>query len=152
MATETQAASGAHEAASAPGMPQLDISTFPNQIFWLVVTLVAIYLILSRVALPRIGAILAERQGVITSDIAAAEDLKAKAVEAEAGFRPVETERAEVGDQRMRAAGACRWSPPNPSLPVRSRLRADLASWYRQDRAIRPWRPVRVCRRQTCAR
>jgi F-type H+-transporting ATPase subunit b len=33
-----------------------DFSTFPNQIFWLVVTLVVIYLILSRVALPRIGA------------------------------------------------------------------------------------------------
>ena len=97
MATETQAASGAHEAASAPGMPQLDISTFPNQIFWLVVTLVAIYLILSRVALPRIGAILAERQGVITSDIATAEDLKAKAVEAEAAYNQALTDaRAEA--------------------------------------------------------
>ena len=44
-------------------MPQLDFSTFPNQIFWLVVTLVVIYLVLSRVALPRIGGILAERAG-----------------------------------------------------------------------------------------
>jgi len=64
-------------------MPQLDFSTFANQIFWLAVALVAIYLILSRVALPRIAAVLAERQGTITNDIAAAEDLKAKAVEAE---------------------------------------------------------------------
>ena len=64
-------------------MPQLDFSTFGNQIFWLAVTLVVIYLILSRVALPRIAAVLAERQGTITNDIAAAEDLKAKAVEAE---------------------------------------------------------------------
>jgi hypothetical protein len=31
-----------------PGMPQLDFSTFPNQIFWLVVTLIAIYFILTR--------------------------------------------------------------------------------------------------------
>lgn len=81
MSTETNAAEVAHE--SAPGMPQLDFSTFSNQIFWLAVTLVAIYLILSRVALPRIAAVLAERQGTITNDIAAAEDLKAKAVEAE---------------------------------------------------------------------
>jgi len=37
------AAGAAHDAAaSAPGMPQLDFSTFPNQIFWLVVTLVVI--------------------------------------------------------------------------------------------------------------
>ncbi len=68
---------------AAPGMPQLDFSSFPNQIFWLVVTLVVIYLVLSRVALPRIGSILAERQGTITNDIAAAEDLKSKALEAE---------------------------------------------------------------------
>ena len=68
------------------GMPQLDFSTFPNQIFWLVVTLVVIYLILSRVALPRIGAILAERQGTISNDLAQAENLKAKAVEAEEAY------------------------------------------------------------------
>lgn len=83
MATETN---GADAAASAPGMPQLDFSTWGNQIFWLIVTLVVIYMVLSRVALPRIAGILAERQGTITNDIAAAEDLKAKAQEAEAAY------------------------------------------------------------------
>ena len=78
------AADAAHGAG--PGMPQLDFSTFSNQIFWLAVTLVVIYLILSRVALPRIAAILSERQGTITNDLAAAEDLKAKAVEAENAY------------------------------------------------------------------
>lgn len=68
------------------GMPQLCFDWFPNQIFWLVVTLVVIFLVLSRVALPRIAAILAERQGTITSDLAAAEDLKAKALEAEEAY------------------------------------------------------------------
>ncbi|NNK17018.1 MAG: F0F1 ATP synthase subunit B' [Sulfitobacter sp.] len=82
MATETHSA----EAASAPGMPQLDFSTWGNQIFWLILALIAIYLILSRVALPRIGAVLAERAGTITNDLAAAEDLKAKAVEAEDAY------------------------------------------------------------------
>jgi F-type H+-transporting ATPase subunit b len=86
MATETATdAYGAAETTSV-GMPQLDASTWGNQIFWLLLALVAIYLILSRVALPRIAAILAERQGTITNDIAAAEDLKAKAVEAEAAY------------------------------------------------------------------
>ena len=82
MATETHSAAEA----SAPGMPQLDITTFGNQIFWLLVALVVIYFVLSRVALPRIAAILAERQGTITNDIAAAEDLKAKAQAAEAAY------------------------------------------------------------------
>ncbi|MEE3361337.1 MAG: F0F1 ATP synthase subunit B' [Pseudomonadota bacterium] len=87
MATETHEAVGAaHEAAQAPGMPQLDFSTFGNQIFWLLVTLVVIYFVLSRVALPRIAAVLAERQGTITNDIAKAEDLKAQAADAEAAY------------------------------------------------------------------
>ncbi len=85
MATETTS-DGLAEAASSPGMPQLDFSTWGNQIFWLALALIATYLILSRVALPRIGAVLAERQGTITNDIAAAEDFKAKAVEAEAAY------------------------------------------------------------------
>ena len=81
-------ATGAEQAhgAAAPGMPQLDFTTFPNQIFWLVVTLVAIYFILSKVALPRIASVLAERQGTLTNDLAAAEDLKRQAVEAEEAY------------------------------------------------------------------
>jgi len=74
-------------AAAAPGMPQLDFTTFPNQIFWLAVAIVIIYLMLSRVALPRIGAVLAERRGTITNDIARAEDLRQKAEEAEAAYQ-----------------------------------------------------------------
>ena len=88
MATETTAtdvAHGAGEAAKA-GMPQLDFSTFPNQIFWLLVTLIVIYFVLSRVALPRSGSVLAERKGTITNDLAAAEELKQKAVGAEKAY------------------------------------------------------------------
>lgn len=93
------AATGVADAAQggAPGMPQLDFSTFPNQIFWLVVTLVAIYLILDRIALPRIASVLAERQGTLTNDLAAAEDLKRQAVEAE------ETYNKALADARAEA-------------------------------------------------
>jgi F-type H+-transporting ATPase subunit b len=84
MATEVAAAAG--QTAEKSGMPQLDFSTFPNQIFWLLVTLVVIYLILTRVALPRIGAVLAERAGTITNDLTAAEELKEKAVAAEKAY------------------------------------------------------------------
>lgn len=89
MATEAHdAAAGVagHGGGEAVGMPQLDITTFPNQIFWLLVTLVVIYLVLNRVALPRIGAVLAERKGTITNDLAAAEELKLKAVAAEKAY------------------------------------------------------------------
>ena len=79
-------AAGGHDAAASAGMPQLDFSTFGNQIFWLLVALAAIYLILSRVALPRISRVLADRQGLMTSDLAAAEDFKRKARDAEAAY------------------------------------------------------------------
>lgn len=100
MATETTAAAGGHVSplsleeagkcvdshGGAIGMPQLCGEWMGNQVFWLLVTLVVIFFILSRIALPRIASILAERQGSITNDLAAAEDLKAKAVEAEDAY------------------------------------------------------------------
>ncbi|WP_420857582.1 F0F1 ATP synthase subunit B' [Marivivens marinus] len=90
MATETHGAETLSTCVdshgSAIGMPQLCFDWFPNQIFWLAITLIVIFFVLSRIALPRIGAVLAERAGTITNDIAAAEELKQKAEEAEAAY------------------------------------------------------------------
>ncbi|BBU58833.1 ATP synthase subunit b 2 [Mameliella alba] len=90
MATETHGAEAVstcvNSHGSAVGMPQLCGDWIGNQVFWLVITLVVIYFVLARIALPRIAAVLAERQGTITNDIAAAEDLKRKAEEAEAAY------------------------------------------------------------------
>lgn len=101
METQTNNIAGACVDAGgyAIGMPQLCAEWMPNQIFWLVVTLVAIFFVLSRVALPRIGAVLAERSGTITNDIAAAEDLKNKAAEAEVAYEQALTDaRAKAQD------------------------------------------------------
>ncbi|MCZ7675203.1 MAG: F0F1 ATP synthase subunit B' [Roseovarius sp.] len=88
MATETHQTLSAclTPEGGAVGMPQLCPDWMGNQIFWLIVTLVVIFFILSRVALPRIAAILADRQGTITNDLATAEDLKAKAAQAEEAY------------------------------------------------------------------
>ena len=83
MATQTNDAGQAVVETAKVGMPQLDFSTFSNQIFWLVVTLVVIYFILSRIALPRIGGALADRADTISNDLAEAEELKQRALEAE---------------------------------------------------------------------
>ncbi len=76
----------AHGGGEAVGMPQLNFESWPNQVFWLVVALVVLYLILSRIALPRIASVLAERAGSVTNDIAAAEELKLKARQAEEAY------------------------------------------------------------------
>lgn len=85
---------------NAIGMPQLCDVWFGNQIFWLLVTLVAIYLILTKIALPRLSAVLAERSGTISNDLAAAEDLKRQAVEAEAAYEKALAD-ARVEAQRI---------------------------------------------------
>ncbi len=68
------------------GMPQLDIGLFPNLIFWLIVAIVGLYYILSRVALPRIATVLAERNDAIANDIEMAALLKKRAEDAESAY------------------------------------------------------------------
>lgn len=58
-------------------MPQFDPTFFPSQIFWLVVTFVALYLIISRFAIPRVGEILEQRARLIQDDLDRAKQLKA---------------------------------------------------------------------------
>lgn len=97
--TETiiQGGAGVAQVAGQAGMPQLDPSTFPNQIFWLVIALVAVYFVMAKLALPRIGGTLATRKGTITTDLAAAEELKLKAKAAEKAYtEALATARAEA--------------------------------------------------------
>jgi F-type H+-transporting ATPase subunit b len=106
------AADAAGHAAESAGMPQLDFSTFPNQIFWLVVALVVLYILLSRIALPRIGGILDDRQGRILSDINAADRLKAEALDAEKAYNQA------LADARAEAASIV--------AAARAEIQADL--------------------------
>jgi len=57
-------------------MPQLDMSTWPPQLFWLAVTFLALYFVMSRVAIPRTGGVIALRKSTIDGDLAAAQKLK----------------------------------------------------------------------------
>lgn len=72
--------------AAESGMPQLDIAMYPNLIFWLVVSLLLLYFILTRVALPRISSVLAERSDAVSNDLEQAQLLKRRAEEAEAAY------------------------------------------------------------------
>ncbi|MFQ5439769.1 MAG: F0F1 ATP synthase subunit B' [Paracoccaceae bacterium] len=99
MASETDVAGATHAVGEhAEGMPQLDFATFPNQWFWLIVTLVVLYLVLSRIVLPRIASVLAMRQGAISRDIEQAEALKQQALQAENAYnKALADARAEAG-------------------------------------------------------
>ncbi len=57
-----EAAAAAHGEGKKSGLPQLDPSTYPSQIFWLLVSFVLLYTLMSRVALPRVTEVLDMRQ------------------------------------------------------------------------------------------
>ncbi|HUX79319.1 MAG TPA: hypothetical protein VMW10_06215 [Alphaproteobacteria bacterium] len=50
-------------------MPQLDTSTFPSQLFWLVVCFLALYFILSYIAVPKIARVIETRAETIEAQI-----------------------------------------------------------------------------------
>src|SRR6202140_2475436 len=56
--------------------PPFDSSTFASQLVSLVIAFVALHLIVSRIALPRIGSVIDARQNVIEGDLAEAQKLK----------------------------------------------------------------------------
>ncbi|MEC8369559.1 MAG: F0F1 ATP synthase subunit B' [Pseudomonadota bacterium] len=60
-------------------MPQLDISTYPPQLVWLLITFVALYLVVWKVALPRIVDVRESRQRRIEDDLGKAETLRTEA-------------------------------------------------------------------------
>ncbi len=85
MASEPlDAAHGVEGAADHAGtaFPPFEASTFPSQIFWLTITFAILYVVLSRVILPRLGAIIEERKGRIASDLDEAARMKADADQA----------------------------------------------------------------------
>jgi F-type H+-transporting ATPase subunit b len=66
--------------------PPFDQQTFPSQLFWLALTFVALYLLMSRIALPRIDSILERRRACIAGDLAEASRLKGESDAAIASY------------------------------------------------------------------
>ena len=52
-----------------PGLPQLDATTFASQLFWLVISFALLYLVISRIAAPKISGVIADRAGRIKGDL-----------------------------------------------------------------------------------
>ena len=61
------------------GLPQMDITTFPSQLFWLIITFGALYLFMWRTAIPKLRNTIEERQDKILIDINEAEKVKSEA-------------------------------------------------------------------------
>lgn len=86
-------------------MPQFDFATFPSQIFWLIVSFAALYVLLGRSALPKIGAALEARQRKIDDDLERATELELKAKEALSAYEAELAAAREQAQSAIRQAG-----------------------------------------------
>jgi F-type H+-transporting ATPase subunit b len=86
-ATAQTAADGGHKAP----FPPFQRDTFASQLVSLLIAFVALYLIVSRIALPKVGKTIDDRQDAIEGDLAAAQKLKDESASA---LKAYETELA----------------------------------------------------------
>ncbi|HXP29890.1 MAG TPA: F0F1 ATP synthase subunit B' [Stellaceae bacterium] len=83
-------------------MPQLDAHTFAPQLIWLAITFIALYLLMAKVGLPRVGRIIARRRERIEGDIAKAGQLKSEAEAVIAAYERALAEAREEAQRTMR--------------------------------------------------
>jgi len=79
------------------GFPPFDTKTFPNQFFWLAITFAVLFVVLWRIAGPRIAGAIAQRKGQVAGDLATAEAHRKDAEAAEAAYE------AALAEARKRA-------------------------------------------------
>jgi F-type H+-transporting ATPase subunit b len=84
------------------GFPPFEASTFASQLVSLAIAFVALYIIVSRIALPRVGAVIDARQNKIEGDLAEAQKLKD---DSETALKAYESDLA-VARSRAQAIGA----------------------------------------------
>ena len=89
--------------AEGAGLPQLDISTWPSQLFWLVVLFTTGYIIMAKFVTPRIGTVLEERRAKLDNDLGkariASEDAARIRAEYEANLDAARSAAAEIAKQ-----------------------------------------------------
>lgn len=95
----TTTATTGHEAGHKGTFPPMDATTFPSQIFWLVIFFALLYFLMSKLALPKMAAVLEKRHKAIESDLSKASALKN---ETEAAIQSYEK---ALADARAKAQG-----------------------------------------------
>lgn len=121
-ATHTE--TGVPHAAEHEAFPPFDPSHFPSQLLWLAITFGVFYYLVSKLISPRLGGIIAAREGRIAGDLAEAKRMKE---EADAAVAKYEQELAEA---RAKAQGIAREAGDAAKAEAdaeRHQLEADLA-------------------------
>lgn len=123
---DTHATTEAHgDAGHSDVFPPFDPATFPSQLLWLAITFGALYLLMSKLALPRIGGILENRKTLIDTDLAAADADRQKT---DAAIAAYEKALAEAKAKAQGIANQTREAIQADLSAKRSAAEADLAT------------------------
>ncbi len=124
-AAETHATTEDHGGDHGGVFPPFDPATFGSQLIWLALTFGALYVVMSRMALPRIGGILEQRESRITGDLREAERLRQETEKAVASY---EAALAEARTNAQQIAQETRESIRVDIEGKRAAVEADLAA------------------------
>lgn len=112
---------------SSAGLPQLDVSTYPSQLFWLAVTFGILYFIFSKKSLPEISNVLENRQQHIQSDLATAENLRNDAEKAQEAYEAsLDAARAESAKALNEANARIKEKAEKQNDAFRKKSEADI--------------------------
>ena len=127
-------------AAWAEGMPQLDFSTplTTSQVYWGAAIFIVLYLLLSRVGLPKVGAVIEQRAVHIAADLDAAKTQKTQADAAVAELTAtMQRSRAEAQGEVNRAVDQAKAAAAEQATALNARLEAQLRAAEGQINAAR---------------
>jgi F-type H+-transporting ATPase subunit b len=116
------------EHAEEDAFPPFEPTFFASQVLWLVITFVALYLLMSRLVLPRIGGILEDRRDRIARDLDQADRLKQQADDAIASYeRALAEARAGAFTIAAEARGSAKQEANARQAEVEAKLDVKLA-------------------------
>ena len=113
-------------------MPQLNVLDFSPQLIWLAISFVALYFLMSRLALPAIGGVIEARAAKIRGDLDRAAALKA---EAEAAMNAYEGALAEARGRAQEMTRATDAALAKQATERQATLAAELAGRIRDAEA-----------------
>lgn len=135
-----QEAPETHESVGAPGgeaqheggFPPFQTENFAPQLVWLVLIFGVLYVLMSRIALPRVGGIIENREAKIAADIDASRDMQAKAQAAAAA----NDENLRLRREEAQAIGReAQQKIANEAAAQRAKAEADAAAKIRSAEA-----------------
>ena len=114
-----------HPGGGKPQFPPFNKETFASQLVWFVIFFIALYVLIGRFAIPRIGGIIEARRGRIEGDLAEANRLKEQS---DAALRTYEKSLAEARNRAQTLANETRDKLNAEAEEARKKLENQLNS------------------------